>query len=42
MPIPEGYLPRKGDVVVLHATVKYDVKPKEDADSEGLKVFVRR
>jgi hypothetical protein len=41
MPIPEGYLPRKGDVVVLHAVVKYDVNPTEDADSEeGLNVWV--
>lgn len=43
MPLPEGYLPREGDVVVLHAVVKWDVKPSEDADdSDGLlKVFVR-
>lgn len=41
MSIPEGYLPRKGDVVVLHAVVKYDVNPTEDADSEeGLQVWV--
>jgi uncharacterized protein YoaH (UPF0181 family) len=25
MPLPEGYLPRKGDIVVLHAVVKHDV-----------------
>jgi hypothetical protein len=41
MPIPEGYLPRTGDVVVLHAVVKYDVDPTEDADSkDGLQVWV--
>lgn len=41
MPLPEGYLPRKGDVVVLHAVVKYDVNPKEDADSDdGVQVWV--
>jgi hypothetical protein len=29
MPLPEGYLPREGDVLVLHGTVKYDVAPDE-------------
>jgi hypothetical protein len=41
MPIPEGYLPREGDVVVVHATVKYDVDPKTDSDEDGPKVFIR-
>lgn len=42
MPLPEGYLPRADDVVVIHAVVKYDVKPKEDTDDDRrLKVFVR-
>jgi hypothetical protein len=30
MPLPKGYLPREGDIVVLHAKVKYDVTPGED------------
>lgn len=27
MPLPEGYLPRQGDVVVIHGIVKYNVDP---------------
>ena len=30
MPLPDKYLPREGDVVVLHATVEYDVRPGRD------------
>jgi hypothetical protein len=41
MPIPEGYLPRRGDVVVVRAEVRYDVKPSEDTDEDGVQVFVR-
>lgn len=42
MTLPTGYLPREGDVVILHGVVKYDVNPNEDADSDdGLKVFLR-
>lgn len=42
MPLPEGYLPREGDTLVIHAVVKYDVVPKEDAeDEDGPKVFLR-
>jgi hypothetical protein len=29
MPLPEGYLPREGDVLVIHGTVKHDVDPGE-------------
>lgn len=29
MSLPEGYLPREGDVLVLHVAVKYDVDPGE-------------
>jgi hypothetical protein len=36
MPLPQGYLPREGDVLVVHAVVKYDVS-SEDQES----VFVR-
>lgn len=32
MPLPEGYLPREGDVLVLHGTVKYDA----DLDPENV------
>lgn len=31
MPLPDGYLPRKGDVLVIHATVKYDVETSDDS-----------
>jgi hypothetical protein len=31
MSLPEGYLPRKGDVVVLHATVKHVCDPGDDS-----------
>lgn len=41
MLLPEGYLPRRGDVLVLHGTVKYDVVEKEDREHDGLKVFIR-
>lgn len=42
MPLPEGYLPRKGDVLVLHGRVKYDVVEKEDVDEDQkLTVWVR-
>jgi hypothetical protein len=30
MALPEGYLPRKGDVLTIRATVKHDVDPGED------------
>lgn len=36
MPLPQGYLPREGDVLVLHAIVSYTVR-SEDSD----RVFVR-
>lgn len=29
MPLPEGYLPREGDVLVVHCTTKYDVDPSD-------------
>jgi hypothetical protein len=35
MPLPEGYLPREGDVLVLHGTVKFDYDPGEE------KVWIR-
>lgn len=41
MQLPEGYLPRAGDVLVLHGTVRFDVVEKEDRESDGLKVFIR-
>jgi hypothetical protein len=27
MPLPEGYLPREGDVLIISGTVEYDVEP---------------
>ena len=30
MSLPSGYLPRKGDVVVIHVDVKFDMEPGED------------
>jgi hypothetical protein len=30
MSLPDGYLPREGDIVVLHAKVKFDVDAGED------------
>lgn len=36
MSLPEGYLPRAGDVLILHASVTYDV-----ASEDQNKVFVR-
>jgi len=30
MSLPKGYLPREGDVLVVHAKVKFDVQPGED------------
>jgi hypothetical protein len=43
MPLPEGYLPREGDVLVLHGRVKYDVERQAaDHDEDGkLTVWVR-
>ncbi len=35
MPLPEGYLPREGDVLIAHVEVKYDV----DASDENVHVF---
>lgn len=39
MSLPDGYLPRKDDVLILHATVKYDYDPAEGKevwiDSDG-------
>lgn len=32
MPLPEGYLPRQGDVLIIHGKVQYDVRP----DSAGV------
>lgn len=29
MPLPNGYLPREGDVLVIHARVKFDVDPED-------------
>lgn len=29
MTLPEGYLPRKGDILIVHATVEYEVEPGE-------------
>ncbi len=29
MPLPEGYLPREGDVLLLRAKVKFDVDPED-------------
>lgn len=31
MPLPEGYLPREGDIVVVHASVKYNVESGDDS-----------
>jgi hypothetical protein len=31
MPLPEGYRPRKGDILVLHGVVKHDVHPGEES-----------
>lgn len=36
MTLPAGYRPRKGDVVIVHATVKFDA----DSDLEGIHVKV--
>lgn len=30
MPLPKDYLPRDGDIIVVHAKVKFDVDPGED------------
>lgn len=30
MPLPEGYLPRKGDILTLRGIVKYGVEPNDD------------
>ena len=35
MPLPEGYLPREGDVLTIHVEAKYDV----DASDENVHVF---
>jgi hypothetical protein len=35
MPLPEGYLPREGDVLTIEVEVKYDV----DADDKNVHVF---
>lgn len=32
MSIPEGYRPTKGDVVVLHGQVKFNVEPEDEGD----------
>jgi hypothetical protein len=37
MPLPEGYLPRKGDILVLHVKTRFDVR---DDDLEGRKLYV--
>ena len=31
MKLPEGYLPRENDVVILHGTVKYNVEPADES-----------
>lgn len=36
MPLPEGYLPREGDVLVLHGVVRYSV----DASDESVHLIV--
>lgn len=41
MPLPEGYLPREGDVLVLHAVVKHDVDESDRDRDDGLRVFIR-
>ena len=30
MPLPEGYLPREGDILALHAIVKYNGDSGDD------------
>lgn len=30
MPLPEGYLPREGDVLIFHATVRHKVEPVDE------------
>ena len=40
MSLPEGYLPRKGDVVILHATVRYDFDPG-GSDNVSLSLSIR-
>jgi hypothetical protein len=35
MPLPEGYLPREGDVLTIEVEVKYDV----DAEDKNIHVF---
>jgi hypothetical protein len=35
MPLPEGYLPREGDALIIHVEVKYDV----DASDGNVHVF---
>ena len=37
MPLPEGYLPRKGDVLVIHVETRFDVGTD---DREGKKLYV--
>lgn len=44
MPLPEGYLPRKGDVLVLHGHVAYDVDESDllkRGEADEYQVFIR-
>lgn len=36
MPLPEGYLPREGDILILHAVVETNTRP--DSDTAYVKV----
>jgi hypothetical protein len=41
MPLPEGYLPREDDILVIHVRTRYDVKDDDRGDgSEPLYVHV--
>ena len=40
MSLPEGYLPRKGDVLVIHVTTRYDVQDRDREEGEPIYVHV--
>jgi hypothetical protein len=39
MPIPEGYLPRKGDVVLIKARAKRDAYPDSDRENASIQCY---